>query len=162
MIAGIISAIRVQMTQRGKMIIVTLDDASATVDVTVYNEIYEANKRLFKEDEFLAVQGKVSEDRFSGGLRITAEKVMDIAAARVQFGRQFKFALNKGIDSALIKQILDPYKSATGLPLITQYTGQDSSCSISWPDDWRVTPADGLYRAVIEQLGAKSAVVDYG
>ena len=70
MIAGIISAIRVQMTQRGKMIIVTLDDASATVDVTVYNEIYEANKRLFKEDEFLAVQGKVSEDRFSGGLRI--------------------------------------------------------------------------------------------
>src|SRR5690606_18510486 len=44
--AGIISAVRTQMTQRGKMVIVTLDDGTATVDVTVYNELYDQNRNL--------------------------------------------------------------------------------------------------------------------
>ncbi len=161
-LAGIVSGVRVQMTQRGKMVIVTLDDGTATVDVTVYNELYDPNKQLFKEDEFLAVQGKVSEDRFSGGLRITADKVMDIAMARVQFGRQFSFALAAQIDTSQIKTILSPYRSETGLPLLMRYMRDGvGSCEIRWPDNWRVAPADGLQQMLAEKLGVKGAMVEY-
>lgn len=160
-IAGVITAVRTQMTQRGKMVIVTLDDMSATVDVTVYNELYEPNRALFKEDEFLAVQGKVSEDRFSGGLRITAEKVMDIATARIQFGKQFAFSLSAGTDPAHIRNILSPYRSETGLPLKMRYVQQGVGCEIRWPDDWRISPADGLRQSLIEGLGVQSARVEY-
>jgi DNA polymerase-3 subunit alpha len=80
MLCGVITGVRTQLTQRGKILIVTLDDKTAVVEVTVYNELFEANKNIFREDEFLLVVGKVSEDRFNGGLRITAEKVFDIAA----------------------------------------------------------------------------------
>ena len=44
LMAGMISGVRTQMTQRGKILIVTLDDGTATVDVTVYNELYEAEQ----------------------------------------------------------------------------------------------------------------------
>ena len=162
MIAGVVSAVRTQMTQRGKMIIITLDDASATVDVTVYSELYEPNRALFKEDEFLAVQGKISEDRFSGGLRITAEKVMDIGAARIAFGRKFAFALTDRIDATQMKAMLEPFRSAGGLPLTIHYTQQGIDCEICWPDDWRVMPVDALQRILMERLGAKSAAVEYG
>jgi DNA polymerase-3 subunit alpha len=162
LIAGVISALRTQMTQRGKIVIVTLDDGSATVDVTVYSELYEPHRAILKEDEFLAVQGKVSEDRFSGGLRITAEKVMDIAAARVAFGRKFKFSLATGIEPARIKAMLEPFRSASGLPLVTQYTQHGIDCEICWPDDWRVLPVDALQRTLVERLGAKCASVEYG
>lgn len=161
LIAGVICAIRTQMTQRGKMLIVTLDDASTTADVTVYNELYDSNRALFKEDEFLAVLGKISEDRFSGGLRITAEKVMDIAAARVAFGRKYAFSIASGIDAAKFKTLLEPFRSASGLPLITRYTQHGIDCEICWPDDWRVMPVDGLQRTLLENLGAKTAIVDY-
>ncbi|HYD95661.1 MAG TPA: DNA polymerase III subunit alpha [Noviherbaspirillum sp.] len=162
LLAGIISAVRVQMTQRGKMVIVTLDDGTAVVDVTIYNELYEPNRQLFKEDEFLAVQGKVSEDRFSGGLRISAEKVMDIAMARVQFGRQFAFSLNTRLDAAQIKTILAPYKSENGLPLTMRYTHDGvGSCEIRLADEWRVAPADGLKQSLFEKLGVKGATVEY-
>jgi len=161
MIAGVICALRTQMTQRGKMLIVTLDDASATVDVTVYSELYDANRALFKEDEFLAVLGKVSEDRFSGGLRITAEKVMDIASARVAFGRKYAFSLVASIDAAKFKAVLDPFRSADGLPLVTRYTQNGIDCEICWPEDWRVMPVDALQRMLVDSLGAKNAVVDY-
>jgi len=161
LMAGVIAALRTQMTQRGKMVIVTLDDGSATVDVTVYNEIYDANKALFKEDEFLAVHGKVSEDRFSGGLRITAEKVMDIAACRIQFGKQFTMSSSSSIDPAQIKTILSSYRCETGLPFALHYTHHGIGCEIRWPNEWRVSPADGLKQTLIECLGALHADVEY-
>jgi DNA polymerase III subunit alpha len=162
LLAGIITTVRTQLTQRGKMVIVTLDDGTATVDVTVYNELYDPNRNLFKEDEFLAVQGKVSEDRFSGGLRISAEKVMDIAMARVAFGKQFSFALATQIDASQIKTILAPYRSQSGLPLIVDYLRDGvGSCRIQWSDEWRVAPADGLKQLLAEKLGVKGATVEY-
>jgi DNA polymerase-3 subunit alpha len=161
LIAGVIAAVRTQMTQRGKMVIVTLDDASATVDVTIYNELYDPNKSLFKEDEFLAVQGKVSEDRFSGGLRITAEKVMDIATVRIQFGKQFAFSLSDRIDAAQIKNILSPYRSQSGLPLTMRYTRQGVGCEIRLADEWRVSPVDALKQSLVDRLGVQSAAVEY-
>jgi DNA polymerase-3 subunit alpha len=162
LIAGVISALRTQMTQRGKIMIATLDDGTATVDVTVYSEVFDANKAMFKEDEFLAVLGKVSEDRFSGGLRISAEKVMDIAAARVQFGKKFWFPYGSAFDTEQIKALLTPYRSADGLPFMIRYTPQGiGSCDIAWPDDWRVLPADALKQSLNERLGVSNAEVEY-
>jgi DNA polymerase-3 subunit alpha len=161
MIAGVISGMRTQMTQRGRIVIVTLDDASATVDVTVYSEVYDANKNLFREDEFLAVQGKISEDRFSGGLRITADRVMDIATARVQFGKQFAFSLAGHVDPGQIKTILGPYRTEAGLPLTMRYTQQGVGCEIRLADEWRVSPADALKQLLMDKLGVKGVAVEY-
>ncbi|MBV8636063.1 MAG: DNA polymerase III subunit alpha, partial [Burkholderiaceae bacterium] len=162
LIVGVISGLRTQMTQRGKLLIVTLDDGTAAVEVTVYNEVFDANRNIFKEDEFLAVHGKVSEDRFTGGLRITADRVMDIAAARVQFGKKFWFPYTQAIDTEQIKALLAPYRSAEGLPFVLRYSPQGvGSCDIAWPDDWRVMPADALKQSLNERLGVSNAEVEY-
>ncbi|HEX7683317.1 MAG TPA: DNA polymerase III subunit alpha, partial [Trinickia sp.] len=58
LVAGIIASLRTQMTQRGKMLIALIDDGTGQCEVTVFNEQYEANKALFKEDELLVVQGQ--------------------------------------------------------------------------------------------------------
>lgn len=160
-LAGIISGLRVQMTQRGKMIIVTLDDGSAAVDVTVYNELYEPNKTLFKEDEFLVVLGKVSEDRFNGGLRVSAEKVMDIAAARIQYGQQLVLSLSQEIDVRQLKDILSPYRSEMGLPLTVRYTGVGIGCEIVFGDEWRILPSDELQGGLAGKFGGESIQIEY-
>ncbi|MEO8600463.1 MAG: OB-fold nucleic acid binding domain-containing protein, partial [bacterium] len=161
LMAGVISALRTQMTQRGKMIIVTLDDGSATVDVTVYSEIYDANKALFKEDEFLAVQGKVSEDRFSGGLRITAEKVMDIAAARIQFGLQLGLFLPTTVASAQIQEVLQPHRAENGLTIAVRVKPHGVDCTLCLGDTWRVAPSEALQLALEQVLGAQDVAVEY-
>ncbi|HEY5799001.1 MAG TPA: OB-fold nucleic acid binding domain-containing protein, partial [Burkholderiaceae bacterium] len=162
MIAGMITSVRTQMTQRGKIVIVTLDDNTATVDVTVYNDLFDANKAIFKEDEFLAVLGKVSEDRFSGGLRVTAEKAMDIVACRLQYGLHFGGPLAGAIEPAKLREALTPFKSPDGLPVVLRYTVQDSDeCELRLGDEWRVLPADGLQLALAQQAGIKDAAVCY-
>jgi DNA polymerase III subunit alpha len=162
LMAGIISAIRVQMTQRGRIMIVTLDDGTGTADVTVYSELMEQYKNLFKEDEFLAVVGKVSEDRFSGGLRISAEKVMDIGRARTQFSQGLRVTLPGVVDTNKLAEILKPHVNSEGCPLLLRYTNSDAQADLYLSDQWRVNPDDGLRKKLGDWLGQKNVEIDYG
>ncbi|MGO4380688.1 DNA polymerase III subunit alpha [Pseudoduganella sp. RAF53_2] len=161
MMAGVITGVRTQMTQRGKLLIITLDDKTAVVEVTVYNELFEPNKHMFKEDEFLCVTGKVSEDRFSGGLRITAEKVYDITAARVQFGRQMGWSLPNAVPSAKLQEVLAAHRDEYGLPIAMRIKPQGIDCVLQLGDEWRVAPSDALKIALEQGLGAQEVAVEY-
>lgn len=160
-IAGMIVGMRTQMTQRGVILILTLDDNSATVDVTIYSELRDAHKQLFKEDAFLAVLGKVSEDRFSGGLRITAERLMDITAVRTQFGKQLSLRLPLNVAWPVLKETLTPYRSESGLPLIVRYQREGAACEIRLADAWRVAPGEALQHSLVEVVGAYEVGVEY-
>ncbi|WP_183741237.1 MULTISPECIES: DNA polymerase III subunit alpha [unclassified Janthinobacterium] len=161
MMAGVITGLRTQMTQRGKILIVTLDDKSGTVEVTVYGELFDANRKIFKEDEFLAVVGKVSEDRFSGGLRITAESAFDIIAARVQYGRQLGLVLPATLDARRIREVIMPHRAETGLPIAARVSPQGVSCVLQFGDEWKVAPSDELQTALEQLLGAQEVAVEY-
>jgi DNA polymerase-3 subunit alpha len=161
MLCGVITGIRPQMTQRGKILIVTLDDKTAVVEVTVYSEVFEENKKMFKDDEFLAVVGKVSEDRFSGGLRISAEKVFDIVTARINYGKQLGLQLPHTLDSRKIAEVLAPHRSSDGLPVAARIAPQGVSCVLQLGDEWRVAPSDELQLALQQVLGATEVAIEY-
>ncbi len=161
MLCGVITGVRSQMTQRGRILIVSLDDKTAVVEVTVYSEVFEANKNIFKEDEFLLVVGKVSEDRFNGGLRITAEKVYDIALSRIQYGHRLAMAMACTVNPAKVAEVLQPYRNADGLPVAMRIKPQGVECTLQLGDDWRVAPSDALQLALEQVLGAKEVAVEY-
>jgi len=163
MMCGVITGVRAQMTQRGKILIVSLDDKTSVVEVTVYNEVFDANKNIFKEDEFLAVVGKVSEDRFNGGLRITAEKVFDLTLARVQYGRQLGLMLPGAVASHRIVEVLKPHRAQDGggLPVAMRIRPQGVDCTLQLGDEWRVAPSDALTLALEQALGAREVAVEY-
>ena len=162
LVVGIISGVRTQMTQRGKMVIVSLDDMSAVVEVTVYNEVFDANRALFKEDEFLAVHCKVSEDRFSGGLRITAERVMDIATARANFVKALRLSLNGQADAAKLRELIQPFQQSTSsCPIVVQYTKNGALSEIRLSDEWRVRADEKLRTSLCEWLSPDNVWFEY-
>ncbi|OIJ42905.1 DNA polymerase III subunit alpha [Massilia timonae] len=161
MMCGVITGVRTQMTQRGKILIVALDDKTAVHEVTIYSEVAEANKHALKEDEFLLVVGKVSEDRFNGGLRITAEKVFDIAASRIQYGHKLEMDLSTSIDPAKIADVLQPYRVQDGMPVSLRLETNGIPYVVQLGDDWRVAPSDTLKQALELTLGAKDVAVEY-
>lgn len=161
MLCGVITGVRTQMTQRGKILIVALDDKTGVVEVTIYNELLEQHKNIFKEDEFLLVVGKVSEDRFNGGLRITAEKVFDIAAARIHYGHKLEMDVECTISPAKMAEVLAPYRNPDGLPVSLRVKPQGIECTLQLGDEWRVAPSDALKHALELNLGAKDVAVEY-
>ena len=58
LMAGTIASVRTQMTRRGKMASIMLDDRSAQIEIAVFNELFDANRQLLKEDALLIVAGK--------------------------------------------------------------------------------------------------------
>ncbi|PPD09851.1 MAG: DNA polymerase III subunit alpha, partial [Methylotenera sp.] len=110
LMAGIVVGVRVRMTQRGKMAIVTIDDAISRVDVVIGSEMMNQSAHLIKEDNLLVIEGRVSHDEFSGGIRVNARKLYDLAAARSQFASMLKISCNGQSDAAKLTAILNPYK----------------------------------------------------
>jgi len=109
LVGGIITGLRTQMTQRGKMLIALLDDGTGQCEVTIFNEQFEANKHLFKEDELLVVRGQARYDSFSGGLRFTADTVMDLERARRHFADALTLSLNGNSNASRLRELLQPY-----------------------------------------------------
>ncbi|MBO9537987.1 DNA polymerase III subunit alpha [Herbaspirillum sp.] len=159
--AGIITGVRVQMTQRGKLVICTLDDGTGVIEASIYNEVFEPFKHLIKEDELLVVQGRVSEDRFNGGLRVSAEKVMDLGAARIQYGVRMVVQINKAVDTALLRDTLSAHRQEQGLPFVMRYLQPDAGCEVVLGDAWRVNPSDSLQSSLVASFGKEAVVVEY-
>ncbi len=161
-LAGIVCGVRTQMTQRGKLMIVALDDGTAVVEVTIYAELMEECKDLLREDEFVAVFGKVSEDRFSGGLRIGAERVLDIGRARATFSQGLVLKTSQVLDTRRLREILSQYNDAQGCPVLLCYQNDTAYAEIYLGDEWRVNPDDDLRQELATWLGPKNVSISYG
>ncbi|WP_031363796.1 DNA polymerase III subunit alpha [Caballeronia sordidicola] len=111
LVAGVITTMRTQMTQRGKMLIVNLDDGTGQCEVTVYNEQFEANKALYKEDELLVVQGQARNDAFTGGIRFTVEAAMDLERSRSRYAQAVKVEMNGNADALRLKKVLEAHSA---------------------------------------------------
>ncbi|CAB3748771.1 DNA polymerase III subunit alpha [Paraburkholderia solisilvae] len=111
-IAGVISSLRTQMTQRGKMLIALLDDGTGQCEVTIFNEQFEANKTFFKEDELLVVQGQARNDAFTGGIRFTVDTPMDLGRARSRYAQAVKVQVNGNADAQALRRVLEAHTAA--------------------------------------------------
>ncbi len=149
LIAGVVTGVRVRMTQRGKMAIVTLDDAVARVDVIVSGELLIESSQLIKEDQLLIIEGRISHDDFSGGNRVSANKIYNLPAARSTYASMLKIACNGQSDAARLNKILRPYcqhekDELRGCPVKIEYHNATSQASLMLGDSWRVELQDEL------------------
>src|SRR5437764_450649 len=97
--AGVVAQARMQMTRRGRMMVVTLDDATAQVEMTVFSELFDRARDRIKEDALLVVAGKVQRDEFSGGLRVSADEILDLESLRGRFAARLRIAMNGEADA---------------------------------------------------------------
>ena len=93
-VAGIVSDLRQINIQRGKLTFFKLDDKSTSIEVTVDEAVFNANKHLIKDDELVILMVKAQPDRFSGGLRIQVQQAWDLAGARCRFGKYMQINVN--------------------------------------------------------------------
>ncbi|GAB4059760.1 DNA polymerase III subunit alpha [Uliginosibacterium sediminicola] len=172
MLAGIVAAQRTKIGQRGKMTFVTLDDGSAQYDVTVYAETLEANKGKILNDEVLIVEAKVSNDDFSGGYRIVADKLMSLADARGRYARGLSLRINGEVAASggaraaadRLQQLLAVYrgKPADGAsPVRLRYRNGVAEADLPLGDGWCVRIDDKLLESLRDWLSSESVEVVY-
>ena len=94
LLTGIVSDMKTINGQRGRLAIFKLDDKSGVIEATVDEATMNTYRHLLREDELVIVMGKVQNDRFSGGLRLSINQVWDLNQARCRFGKYLRVAVN--------------------------------------------------------------------
>ncbi len=165
-LAGMVAAARTAMTRRGKMAVVTLDDGTAQVEVSVYNELWQESRDRIKEDRPLVVQGKVTKDEFTGGFRVVADRLHDLAGARARFARAIRLSMNGdasaggGAAAKKLKELLGPYRNGSCAVRVS-YRHGEAVAELRLGDEWRVSPDDALIASLREWLEPENVEVVY-
>src|SRR5690606_16481415 len=113
-IAGVLAAVRPRMTRRGKMLYALLDDGTAQIEVAIFNELYEQYRQRLKEDRLLVIQGRVSHDDFSGGLRISADDLYDLQRIRESRAQSLRLVLPDAFQPQALRELLEPWRAPAG------------------------------------------------
>ncbi|MBI5109546.1 MAG: DNA polymerase III subunit alpha [Rhodocyclales bacterium] len=160
LLAGVVMSTRTQMTRRGKMAIMVLDDGTTQLEVTVFNELWEAERAKIKEDELLLVEGKVQRDDFSGGLRVSADKLHTLAEARGRYARGLHLTMNGGSDAKRLQALLAPFRNGP-CPVRLSYRNGDATAELPLPESWRVRLDDALLASLADWLKPENVKVLY-
>ena len=179
LIAGIIYAVRTQMTRRGKMGVIVLDDGNARVEMVVYSELFDALKNSLKEDQLLLVEAKVNTkggDEESGGtLRIIADKLYNLADARSRHAKSMKLNCNGLFNAGKLRELLAPYRMNSNpdgpntnfsdnrnyCPVTVIYRNQGAVCELELGDAWQVNLQDGLLQSLSAHFQTENVRVIY-
>ncbi|HMY50703.1 MAG TPA: DNA polymerase III subunit alpha, partial [Zoogloea sp.] len=169
MLAGVVMEVRAKMTARGKIAFVLLDDGTMPREVSVFSEVFDANRQRIVVDEVLVVEAKVSNDDFSGGLRIVADRLMTLGEARGRFARALQIRLNGEVAEAggaaaaaeRLQTTLAPFREGE-CPIRVRYRNAEAEADFPFGSGWRVRPEDGLLDSLREWLPPEAVEVVYG
>lgn len=168
MLAGVVMEQRTKVGNRGKMAFVLLDDGTQPREVTVYSEVLEANRGKIVTDEVLVVEAKVSNDEFSGGLRIIADRLLTLGEARSRFARALQLRINGEVGASggpaaaagKLQTLLEPFREG-GCPIRVSYRNAAAEAELPFGDGWRVRPDDALLESLRAWLPPESVEVVY-
>ncbi|HHI94344.1 MAG TPA: DNA polymerase III subunit alpha [Gammaproteobacteria bacterium] len=164
-VAGLVVAMRTMNTKRGDRIaFITLDDRTGRLELAVFSEAYNHYRDLIAKDRLLVVEGEVSLDDYTGGLKMSANKIYDIDHAREAFARQLVLKVDqKKAGNGFIRgltEVLDPYRQGH-CPIRVDYRQASATAQIQLGANWRVKPTDELMRRLDELVGRAHVKVEY-
>ena len=165
-LAGLVVAVRTRNSVRGgRMAFLTLDDRTARIELRVFGEVYEKHKQLLVDDQVLVVQGTLSHDRFSDSMRLTAERLLDIDAARGEYAQRLVLNLDASLfGNGLLDELagaLKPYRRQGQCSVWVRYSRPGARVQLVFDQSWRVLPAESLLRDLKKLVGQDKVQLEY-
>jgi DNA polymerase-3 subunit alpha len=175
-IAGVVESVRQLKTQNAnRLIVVTLSDGTAAVEVTLYGELYDQHRKAIVEDAVLVLEVKVRDIRRGGAdgdagetfRRISADKVYDLTAARNRFARGLRLHCNGQISSATpeanirrLQDLLGPHRQGP-CPVQILYDNGKATVPITLGERWNVNLHDELVGGLAQWLKPEAVEIVY-
>ena len=169
LVAGIVNDLRVINAQRGKLALFKLDDSAGVIEASADEALLNSCRNLLKDDELVIVQGKVQNDRFSGGLRLQISQVWDLATARCRFGKFLRVAVNgHAPDIATLVREFPPRREESeegelirGLPVRLSLLREQVSAELQLGEQARFFPSDAALASWSAQAHEGRATIVY-
>ena len=161
-ICGLINSIRRILTKRGKKLaIIGMEDASGSLDIVVFSEVFEEQQAHVLVGQMLVVEGELSQDDYTGGVKMTATVLYRLDEARTRFAKCLALTLSSA-DQSLIPSIQSVLKAHQGECVVQiRYSNTNAKASINLAPQWRVTPSDELLTILMDILDEQRVELCY-
>jgi len=163
-IAGLVVNLRVMKNKKGdKMGFITLDDRSGRIEASLFAEAFNSAQALLQTDALVVVEGEVSNDDFSGGLRLRAKRVMSLEEARTGLADSLRLKVaSSALQGDRLRWLADLCGRHRGAcPITVDYSGNDAKAQLQFGEGWRIEPADSLIQALRDQFGRDNVFLHY-
>ena len=163
-IAGLIMAVRIIKTRRGRMAVLSLDDSTARVEVTVYRDAFERNLDKLVSDALVVIEGECSVDEFSGEHALQAAEIMTIDEARNRLARMLVLNMSESeLHNGFVHELESMIAGhANGrCPIAIEYARADSRARLRLGEQWRVNVSEGLLDGLKRHFGAQHVHLEY-
>jgi DNA polymerase-3 subunit alpha len=162
---GMVVGMRVLKNKRGdSFAFITLDDKSGRLELSVWAEQFDIYRNILNKDALLVVKGEVSEDSYTGGLKMVAESIQSIYEARCSKLEKLRISVTKAdIGNGWVgdfQSSLNDYKDGS-CPVVLDYAHPTASGQFTLGKQWLVHPKDELISRLKEQFGSKNVNLDF-
>jgi DNA polymerase-3 subunit alpha len=150
--------------KRGSRIIFTLDDRSARLEASMFEETWQQYRTLIAKSAILVVEGSLRFDEYIEGWRLTAKRVIDIDHAREQNARRLIIRWPEHADRNFIKaleQALRPYRGGR-CAIAIRYHSSAARADLVLSEEWSVKPTRDLTEKLLQLCGNDGFRVVYG
>ena len=150
--------------KRGGRIIFTLDDRSARLEASMFEETWQQYRTLIAKSAILIVEGSLRFDEYIEGWRLNAKRVTDIDHAREQYARRLIVRWPEGADRHFVKTLehqLRPFRGGRCAVAI-RYQGPDVRAELVFSEEWSIKPTRELTERLAQLCGNDGFRVLYG
>ncbi len=154
-VAGLVVGLRVIRNKRGESFgIVTLDDRTARMDVTVFTDLFADCREKLADDSLVVVEGDVGFDEFTNRLKMRANRIETLENARKHSASGLKIHLEtKAPEFAeILLSKIHPHLGGE-CPVVIAYNGATVRGEVVLGRDYQVYPDDSLLLELRELLG---------
>jgi DNA polymerase-3 subunit alpha len=160
-VAGLVLEIR----RRPNRVTLILDDRSARLEVSLYEETFQQHRDIIVKDAILIIDGTLRFDDFIEAWRLQAKSLMDIDRARERFARRLWLRWPVEFDGpqgmTRFEQMLKPYlRGPCGVSVALNRPGYSGKLNL--PETWAVRPTRELLDKLSTLVGREGWHLVYG
>jgi DNA polymerase-3 subunit alpha len=164
-VAGMVIGMRIMKNKRGdSFAFLTIDDKSGRIELSVWAEKFNAYRDILTKDALLVVQGAVSEDSFTGGLKMVAESIQSIYDARCSKLSSLALCIPTDANG---EDWVERFHGTIGdfkdgnCPVTVEYAAASAVGQLKLGKQWLVQPRDELISRLREDFGKNSVTLHY-
>ena len=163
-IVGLIMATRSMNSRRGTMGVVTLDDSSAQIEVTLFSEAFSEFRQLLIKDTIVIAEGRISVDDKTGKLAMRANSLRSLTEARQSKVSDLTIEISAEKMNDKITDLLEKTLTRArggNCPVSLIYRQPSNSARIRLGDRWQVVPTDELLQELRDVIGTEGVALEY-
>jgi DNA polymerase-3 subunit alpha len=163
-LAGLVSAIRTQNTEKGKRAFVQLDDKTSYYEVFIFSNVFEEYEHLVAMEEVLIVSGTLNTEYHTGNTRLRIDALYSIEEARKIYARSLRInvgqaqAQNGFVDK--LKTLMPP-EGESECPILLSYETDQATAQIRFGPDHKAPMDNESLKTLRAYLGAENVVINY-